>query len=728
MASAYNPHLISLLKRVSKAPPEPGIYKWLDDAGRVLYVGKAKNLKKRLSSYLSPARKSDGPWKQSFLQQIADFDVTVTTNELEALLLETNLIKQLRPKYNVLMKDDKNYLFIRISMQDAYPSVETVRRFEQDGAKYFGPYMNGHAVGNTLDLLNEAIGHRACKQSICILNRNRKPDRPCLEFQIGRCNGLCAGKITKEEYRNRIEQIASFLKGRKDSVKGILLERMRAAAKDRKFELATKLRNYINVIEDKTDQQVASDGSGENSDVLGVAILSNRAHVTVLHRRNGRLIGESHFALSGQPESVAAVLGQFAPQYYDCGREIPEAVILPAAPPDGCKAMEMLLLERRKRAVSLVVPSRGKKSRLLQLAERNAREKARQMELKWEADERNTTVALEELTDILKLPTIPKRIEGYDISHLGGTETVGSMAVIKNGKAANDQYRSFTIRTMKSGEVDDCKAIKEILTRRLRKLTEDLPTEEKKWNEAGLTFGKAVNKDRKAIEEIHAQYRICMKDIGVHFKNYVIARHGQEIIGFGRLYKHTKGIMELQSIWVHERFQGSRLNRFIARKILRGVKKGKVYVLVTPELEQCCAEIGFRHVITPPKIFQECMASLRRDHSQEQGPITMMWESRQNKSDASFAARPDLMVIDGGRGQLSAAVDVLKALQLDMPVVSLAKREEEIFVPGRSNPITCPPESPAKFLLMRLRDEAHRFANAHREKRALNAIKASHLR
>lgn len=715
MVSAEEDRLSNLRKRVARAPQDPGVYKWLDDDGRVLYIGKAKNLRKRLNSYVAASRPR-GPWKESFMQQIADFDVLVATSEFEALLLETNLIKQLRPKYNVLMKDDKNHIFIRVSVQDSYPSVATVRRFEQDGSRYFGPYMNSDEVNQTLDLLHEAVGYRACAQSIAALNRGGRAERPCLEFQIGRCNGLCSGKITKEEYRNRIDQMVSFLKGQKDSVKGILLERMRAAADDRKFELAAKLRNYIGVIEGGTaDKQVAADGTGENSDILGVAISSNRAHVTILHRRNGRLIGESHFALSGHPESAASVLEQFIPQYYDDGREIPDAIIVPEVPPDGGKVLEILLRERRKKAMRLIVPARGKKSRLLQLAERNAREKARQMELKWEAEERNTKGALAELAVALKLPAPPRRIEGYDISHLGGTETVGSMVVIKDGRAANDQYRSFTIRTMKSGEVDDCKAMKEVLTRRLRRLTEDVREEEKKWNENGITFGKALKKDQQAIEAIHAANADEMENADIRYRDYIVVRHEHAIIGFGRLFIHPKSIVELKSIWVDEPFRGRKLGQFIARKLLRSVKKGKVYVAIDPRLEEYYAHLGFRYVHAGPHVFEERLD--RYAQSGDPRGIIMIWEAHQNKIDPSLTSCPDLIVVDGGKGQLNAAAGVVKSFSLDIPVIALAKREEEIFAQGRSGPIACPDESPAKFLLMRLRDEAHRFANRHRETR-----------
>ncbi len=727
LTSDANPHLEQLRKRVAQSPTGPGIYRWLDDTGTVLYVGKAKNLRKRLASYVQKNKKADGPWKQSFLTQIADVDVTVTNTELEALLLETNLIKQLRPKYNVLMKDDKNYLFVRISLDEPYPRVETIRRFAQDGAKYFGPFMNSFYVRETLDLLHEALGYRACKQSLDLLNRDdsdaaRSKLRPCLEHQIGRCNGLCTGMMSKEHYGKRIDALISFFKGNEEPVKHALREKMQAAAQNKQFEKAAKFRNYLQVLEGKPDEQLATDASGEDSDIVGVAVLSSRAHVVILHRREGRLINESHFALQGQAESVASVLEQFLPQFYDDGQEVPPVVMLPADI-DDTSVLHDLLKERRRGAVKLLVPERGRKSHVVQLAEKNALEKARQMEAKWEAEQRNTKDALEQLTDILELPALPKRIEGYDISHLGGTETVGSMVVMQNGKAANDQYRSFTIRSLKRGDVDDYRSIKEVLTRRIRRLTEDLPAEEKKWNEHGITFGKAVKKEQEVIER--------MTGVKDSYKDFICARQDSDIVGLGRLLKRPPNITELTSLWVREDMQESTLAQFIVRKILRGVKKGKVYVRINMQLEDQYARIGFRYVITPPKALSPSTGTIRPEAESDgeggRGEGVMMWEAHQNKIDKSLTSRPDLIVIDGGKGQLSTAVSVLKNFNIDIPVIGLAKREEEVFKPGESSPTNFPSDSPAKFLLMRLRDEAHRFSNRHREMRAKTAMKASAL-
>lgn len=726
-----NPHLPQLRKRVSQSPTGPGIYRWLDEKGTVLYVGKAKNLRKRLSNYVQGKRgTNEGPWKQSFLAQIADVDMTVTNSELEALLLETNLIKQLRPKYNVLMKDDKSYLFVRVTMQEPYPRVESVRRFLQDGAKYFGPYMSSTHVRETLDLLHEALQYRACKASLDILNKHTpKGGRlsACLEHQIGRCNGLCTGALSREEYLSRIERVISFFKGNEEPVRQALRDRMQAAAKEKKFEQAAKFRNYLNVLEGKPAEQLATDGSGEDSDVIGVAVLSGRAHVVVLHRRNGRLINESHFALQGQAESAASVLEQFIPQFYDEGQEVPPAVMLPTDIPDQ-SVMAELLRERRKGAVKLLTPERGRKSHLVQLAEKNALEKARQMEMKWEAEERNAKNALEQLQEILGLPTLPKRIEGYDISHLGGTETVGSMVVIKDGKAASDQYRSFTIRSLERGEVDDYRSIKEVLTRRLRRLTENLKAEEKEWKAKGLTFGVSRKSEQEAIKTIIDAHPADLCDYNWQKGKFLVARKDGRIVGMVQLAAHDgKKNLELDSVWVDKEFRGGKLGHFLVRSVLRKVKKGKVYLAAFPAMEEYYGQTGFRIIREPPAWLSKSMEPRREKQPLFHTDIYMMWEAHQNKIDPSLSATPDLLVIDGGKGQLSTVVSVLKDFKLDIPVIGLAKRVEEVFKPGDSFETVFPKDSQAKFLLMRLRDEAHRFSNAHREKRAKTAMKASAL-
>ncbi len=718
-----HPEIKQLRARISRASTEPGVYKWLDKEGTVLYVGKAKNLRNRLRSYVNDKTETfRGPWKQSFLRQIADFQVTVVNNEIESLILETNMIKELRPRYNVMMKDDKNYLFVRIST-DHFPRVELVRKLERDGAKYFGPYMSSYEANRMLDLLHEALQYRVCTPSLDILNRD-EPNltnlRPCLDSQIGRCAGLCSGGISNEEYRKRIEDVIDFLKGNHDTVRKALQQRMADAAKERKFEIAARIRDYLQMIEGTFKKQIISDTSGEDRDVIAVAVLSARAHVVVMRQRGGRLIGDMSYSLKGEVESAEEVLENFLPQYYSENIDIPDTIIASHDFPERSVIAEWLTMEKKKK-VHVIIPERGHKSKLLELAEKNAQEKARQEEVKWEAELRNTIGALEGLQKWLDLPEPPHRIEGYDISHLGGTETVGSMVVMVGGKAANDQYRNFTIHSMQHGAVDDYRALKEVLHRRLRHLSGGFQREVQKWEETGIKVGKAHKDEAEIIRELSRPadttdpVPVPPSDAPFEYKDFLVARYEENIVGMVQLYEHPTGLLEVRHLWVAEAYQGGLLTQFLLRSLLRSLKKEKVYICIPPELEASYASVGFRHVLKPPKVFEGVTL------------LVMMYDPLQHKTDSSLQSPPDLLVIDGGKGQLSAAVEVLKVAELSIPVIGLAKREEEVFVPGKSESLLLPKDEPSLFLLMRLRDEAHRFANRHREKRGLSHAKRSIL-
>ncbi len=735
-SSKENPALPALRRRIAKAPTDPGVYRWLDREGDVLYVGKAKNLRDRLKSYVTPAANHTA-WKEIMMRRVCDVDLTVVNSELEAFVLETNLIKQYRPKFNIMMKDDKNYVYVKITTQEAFPRIDVVRKMEDDGAKYFGPKTSADLVRKNLSFLRSIFPFRTCKMEIEVkekIQKNQEPgqmplevvcthrDRPtpCLDYHIKQCSAPCIGNCTPETYyKESIEGVLDFFEGKYRVLEVRLKEQMTKAAQEKKFERAAQLRDHFLYIQELQEKQIVSDTSGENTDYIALALRMNRAFVVVLKERGGKVIDEEHRALTGDNDGMSDVLGQFLPQYYGESSDIPDAIMLSDIP-EGVGAFEAWISMIRGKKVRVHVPERGKKSSLLLLAEKNAQSKVDQMITKWEAQADSTKNALEQLKESLQLEKIPERIEGYDISHLGGSFTVGSMVVMQKGSPRRDHYRSFSVRGL-DGAIDDYASLKEVLTRRLKHLGISMKEEEKIWKERGMTFGKARKKDLTTIEEI-------MKKEGVFepndhsIKDFLVARHEESIIGFVRLFTHPEKMMELKSLWIHPTYRSEKLGQFLCKKILQSLKKGKVYIAIEPVLEPYYNDVGFRHLVHEPTMFQKRLDTDHHAHPAVPRGITMLYEVAKQKIDPSFSSRPDLLLIDGGKGQLSIAVTVLKDLNLNIPVASLAKREEEIFVPDSPVSILLQKDSPAQFLLQRLRDEAHRFANSIREKQGKNAM------
>ena len=696
-----NETIAKLRKQVQQAPEKPGVYRWLNAKGEIVYVGKAKNLRSRMKSYVQKEPdKNLGPWKLSLIKNIADFDITVTSTELEALILETNLIKEIQPKYNVLMKDGKNYVYVRIAMQDDYPSISIVRKVEKDKAKYFGPYLSAYNIKRTLDMLHEVFRYRACSTSVDALNKGKKPNHACLEYQIGQCNGLCVGAVSQKQYRESIEEIIRFLKGDYGSAVLSLKDMMETAAQQKKFEKATKLRDILKYISSLNDQQVVSDTSHEDTDAIGIVIERDEVQVVVLRERNGRVIDERSFSIAGSSDDVSDALSQLIPQLYSTATDIPDLIVIPEQPQDH-GVLEQWLSHMRGKNVSLRAAERGKKSKLLAMAQTNAKQKILQQFAKWEAASKNIEEALNDLKATLNLPDTPKRIEGYDISHLGGTETVGSMVVIKNGKAANTDYRSFTLRTVKEGEIDDYKALKEVLRRRLGHLVEKDPSitgytlkkkERETWLEDHQKRLKIPKNWREEILIIRKEDAdILVVDIRKSTKEKIVYGEILSLTEDGELLHAALDYVE-KSLGSKEWYLCSEHEKYKATFALHGLVES---VKKIPEIFAC--------------------------------PHQNIYHRRATKKDTSLSATPDLLVIDGGKGQLSAVKEVLDDMKMDIPVIGLAKREEEVFLPDSSLSVDLPNNSQASFLLQRLRNEAHRFANAHREKRIAKGLIGSAL-
>lgn len=719
-----------LRKRVGKVPTEPGVYRWLDAEKNVLYVGKAKNLRNRMGSYVQTGAKRS-PWTEMMCRQIADFEVSVVSSELEAFILESNLIKELRPKYNVLLKDDKGYVYVRISREE-YPRIDVVRRLEDDpstrssatnllragAAKYFGPFLGARSTHQTIEMLDSILRFRACKKSLDLLNADKpQTGSPCLDYQIGKCCGLCIGSIKKEEYREKVSEVERFFRGNVGSVKKLAQEQMKHAAQEKKFERAARLRDVVRFIEDLEKRQIISDVSGENADVFGIALSHGKIQVVLLRERDGKVVEQMAFALKGEAENAADAMAQFLPQYYEDTQDLPDVIILSEALPEA-ELLTAWLGQRKGKIVRIIVPERGKKSKLLEMAQRNAEEKVQQQFAAWEAEIKTVEGALTELASLVRLPAPPRRIEGYDISHLGGTATVGSMVVFINGKPKREHYRSFNMKTVQEGAIDDYKSIKETLMRRLKYLTDDLKTSIVRFKNEGIIIAKAKKADQKIIEDISARNAGSIGTDAIFSKDYVVAKAGDEIVGFCRFVKFGGELPMIRSLWVREDQRGSRLGQVLIRMHLSRLKKGKVYLHCGNEsLVDYYAELGFQVVHEPPELLARKLVGWEKAHPGKSPGVILVYLVSKQKPDASFIDRPDLLLIDGGKGQLSAAKEAIDALGLTIPVAGLAKREEEIFLPGESASLTVPVGSPARFLLQRVRDEAHRFANARREKR-----------
>ncbi len=730
MKEKKNDQRALLRRRVAKVPKEPGVYRWLDANGKVLYVGKAKNLKNRMQGYVQDGLKRS-PWTEIMVRQIANFEVTVVRSEMEALILESNLIKELQPKYNVLLKDDKGYVYIRVSLKDAYPAVGIVRSLQRDGARYFGPFLGARDTEHALTLLDGILKYRACRKSLDTLNAHPgvslENDVPCLDYQIGKCCGLCIGAVSREEYRRRIDDIVSFFRGNFASVKRIAKEKMTAAVAGKKFEAAARLRDALRFIGNLEERQAVSDPFGQDLDVFGIALQYGKIQVVLLRQRDGKLIEQIAFPLVGEADSGSLALEQFLPQYYAQTDDCPDIIVLRDLPDDAA-ALEAWLRERHGKSVSILVPQRGKKSKLLEIAEKNAEEKVAQQFAAFESEARKVEESLTGLQTLLGLAALPRRIECYDISHSSGSSTVGSMVVFLNGKPKREHYRSFNMKTVLEGRIDDYASLKETLRRRLKYLTDDVKTALARFKSDGIVVGKAKKVEQNMIEEISAAHPNDIGSDAVAYKDYVVARKEKEIVGFCRLFKYAGEIPMIRSLWVKEEQRGNRLGQILVRLLLSKVKKGKVYVHISKDsLLDYYAELGFQPVNTPPPVLQKKLDDWRTQHkAQPAGQILVYIVSKQ-KPDESFTDHPDLLLIDGGKGQLSAVKEVLDAMNVSIPLASLAKREEEIFVPGNLLPLVVKKDSPAKFLLQRLRDEAHRFANFKRESRVGAALFQSKL-
>ena len=552
---------------VRSVPTRPGCYIFKSAEGELLYVGKAASLRARLRSYFS------SPSQQSIkirvmLSQAARLETIVTDSEIEALILENNLIKEHRPRYNVRMRDDKQYPYICITLEEPFPRLLKVRHARKDKNLYFGPYADGQGLNETLITLKKLFPYRSC--DISIPDEADSPDpvlaRPCLEFFIKRCTAPCVRYTTREEYRAVIDQVVLLLQGKHEEVLKQLRGQMKVAAGGLDFEQAARIRDQVEAIEKLLSRQKMTSSTKSDQDVIAVARDEAESAIEMFHVRAGKVVARDTYLLEAEHADPAETLAAFIEQYYERAAHVPKEILLPVMVENG-PLLEEWLSGLRGSRVALEAPERGQKRKLVSMVGDNAHEALEQHRLRWMSDQQRTTAALVELREALGLTDNPNRIECYDISNIQGTSAVGSMVVFDRGKAKNSEYRRFKIKTVEGA--NDFAMMSEMLKRRFRRIETD-------------------------------------------------------------------------------------------------------------------------------------------------------------GGDESFGKVPDLVIIDGGKGQLNAAHEALEEVgRGNLVIVSLAKRLEEIFVPGRTESILLPRTSQGLYLVQRIRDEAHRFAlSYHRNVRQKHAVKS----
>lgn len=438
-------------------PTNPGVYLMKNEQAKIIYVGKAINLKNRVKSYFQSS-KNHSPKVKSMVEKICDFEYIITANEIEALILECNLIKKYRPKYNISLRDDKTYPYIKVTLNEDYPTVSITRKILKDGAKYFGPYTSAGAVHEVLNLLKKLFQIRSCRQM------NTK--RPCLEFHIKRCLAPCTGRVAKSEYREMIKSLCLFLEGRNEVVLKELTNRMQIAAENFQFELAAKLRDQVLAIEKISAKQNIIIGSSDQ-DIIGLARKADEACIQIFFIRSGKMIGRDHFLLNGtEDETDSALLNAFLEQYYNKATFIPKEILLPVEI-ENEEILSAWLSQKKNGKVSFGLPQRGVKKEMVLMANDNAVVVLEEQMIKNSAGLEQTVGAMKDLGRYLRMEKELKRIECFDISHIQGSETVASMVVFSNGAPDKQEYRRYKLKSVE-GKPDDFKSMQEVVGRRYR--------------------------------------------------------------------------------------------------------------------------------------------------------------------------------------------------------------------------------------------------------------------
>ncbi len=447
-------------------PDKPGVYLMHDKDGKVIYVGKAVVLKNRVRSYFRNLA-SHTPKVRAMVAKIADIETIVTSSEVEALILECNLIKKYRPRYNIMLKDDKSYPYLKVTLNEEFPRLYVTRRQMRDGAKYYGPYADAGAMHATVKLLRSMFPLRTC--------RTMNAERPCLNYHIKRCLAPCAGLVSKEEYGNMIKSVCMVLDGRTAELERDLKRRMQEAADNYAFEEAARLRDQLQAVMRLNEQQKAVTGQDSDMDIIGFAKDMTGICIQIFFVRKGKLLGRDNFFLQDDGESEQEVITAFVKQYYNEASYVPREIALPVLPDAEEQAViEQWLAEKAQRKAELVRPQRGIKKDLLQLANDNAVKLLEERLRKGQLSLKNDVQAAEELQQALGLPNPLERMDCFDISHTQGSETVASMVVFRNGSISKKDYRRYKIVSAE-GKPDDFKSMQEVVYRRYKDY-EDLPS------------------------------------------------------------------------------------------------------------------------------------------------------------------------------------------------------------------------------------------------------------
>ena len=697
---------VPLPSALAGLPAAPGVYRFFDADGALLYVGKAKSLRARVRSYFqNPDRLAARTRRLS--ARAASVAWTRTRTETESLLLEANWIAESRPPYNIMLRSEKNFLYLGIT-REPFPNVFFTRK-RRGGATYLGPFAKPRAVRATVEFLREILAFRMCRVQISAEGKATKnPERrrlPCLDAEIGRCTAPCDQGISMADYAERIGALSEFFRGRSAPALRRAEQEMKKAAGKKLFERAARLRDVLTHLREASEKSaVFSPQSADDADIIGAAFGVASSAFCVFSLRNGALRRRNDFSLPNA-ETEGDTLENFLREYAEVVDEIPPDLIVPAAMnAERCELFADFLSQKRGGRVAVRAPERGWRREALELASKNAATSAAASRASFEDVD-----ALDALQRSLQLPARPSRIEGYDISHLGGKEPVGSRVVFTDGAPNKAEYRRYNIRSVPGGN-DDPRAMGEVLSRRLARLRRsDIALRVEPMPAAFGPEYEAMLKQENLLLAPPSKEQFA-----------VLLPATAEQVGYARSFLVGRCLC-LGGVVVAPDFRGrgygTQLVLEVSRHLLQASGASTLRLFLRPEKRRwavALAGLGFVEEAKPPA----AAAALCAQREQEEGQKMFVMRARMADLRRSEAA-PDLLVIDGGKTQLASVAARLAEAGLEghVPVVSLAKKREEVYLPGRAQPLRLPEDCPELRLLQRVRDEAHRFAlGGHRRR------------